>query len=237
MLARACWLSQRLRIPRPKLQRQRRMRTRPALTPSRVPLLTLVVPQSSSRTTVAARPQVAPSPISFPSSVTAGDVVVVAIAVYSGSVGSVGDTLGSTFTLLAEVSGSPIDVWIYDATLSSSGLDSIFVSFFGATQGGVYIYEVSGVTTVGEVYEVGGGDCYYYPPPCSPEPSTESASFQSGAFLVSLVAGTDYTHTSVVSTTAGTGFTLSPRSSGGTDGVTPNTPQAVCPRRQTFLLP
>ena len=56
-----------------------------------------------------------PSPISFPSPVTAGDVVVVAIAVYSGSVGSVGDTFGSTFTLVAEGSDSPIDVYIYYA--------------------------------------------------------------------------------------------------------------------------
>ena len=109
-----------------------------------------------------------PSPISFPSPVTAGDVVVVAIAVYSGSVGSVGDSFGSTFTLVAEASSSPIDVYIYDATLSSSGSDSIFVTFFGATQGGVYIYEVSGVTTVGAVFKVGGGDCYPFP---SSEPS------------------------------------------------------------------
>jgi hypothetical protein len=159
-----------------------------------------------------------PSPISFPSSVAAGDVVVVAIAVYSGAVGSIGDTLGSTFTLVAEASDSPIDLFFYHATLSSSGSDAIFVTFAGATQGGVYIYEVSGVTTVGAVFKVGGGDCYYYPPSCSQNPQTESASFQSGAFLVSLVAGTDYTHTSVVSTTPGAGFTLSPGSSGGTNG-------------------
>src|SRR5208283_2210904 len=155
-----------------------------------------------------------PSAISFPSSVTAGDVVVVAIAVYSGAVGSVGDTFGSTFTLVAEASDSPIDVFFYYATLSSSGSDAIFVTFTGATQGGVYIYEVSGVTTVGAVFEAAGGDCFT--PPCSI--SSESASFQSGAFLVSMVAGTDYTRTSVVSTTPGAGFTLSPGSSGGTNG-------------------
>lgn len=161
-----------------------------------------------------------PSPISFPSSVAAGDVVVVAIAVYSGAVGSVADTFGSTFTLVAEASASPIDLFFYYATLSSSGSDAIFVTFAGATQGGVYIYEVSGVTTVGAVFEAGGGFCY--PLPYSPSPpcpaSTESASFQSGAFLVSLVAGTDYTLQSVVNTTAGTGFTLSPGSGGGMHG-------------------
>ncbi len=141
-------------------------------------------------------------------------MVVVAIAVYSGTVGSVGDTFGSTFTLVAEGSDSPIDVFFYHATLSSSGSDSIFVTFAGATQGGVYIYEVSGVTTVGAVYKAAGGDCYS--PPCPA--STESASFQSGAFLVSLVAGTDYTRQSVISTTAGANFALSPGSSGGMDG-------------------
>jgi hypothetical protein len=152
-----------------------------------------------------------PSAISFPSSVTAGDVVVVTIAVYSGSVTSVGDILGSTFTLVAEGTISPMAVYIYDATLSSSGSDSVFVFFAGAIQGGVYAYEVSGVTTVGGVYEVAGGDCYY--PPCSISTSSSSASFQSGAFLVSMVG-----LPSLVNTTAGTGFTLSPGSSGGTFG-------------------
>ena len=60
-----------------------------------------------------------PSPISFTSPVAAGDVAVVAVAVYSGSVGSVGDTLGSSFTLVAEASDSPIDLYFYYATLSS----------------------------------------------------------------------------------------------------------------------
>ncbi len=60
---------------------------------------TLVQQNNGGCTTVSC----SPSPISFPSSVTAGDVIVVMIAVEgSGPVSSVSDTLGSTFTLVAE---------------------------------------------------------------------------------------------------------------------------------------
>ena len=143
---------------------------------------TLIQQSNSGCTTV----YCSPSPISFPSSVTAGDVIVVMIAVVgSGLVTSVSDTLGSAFTIVAEGTVAPMNLYIYDATLSSSGSDSIFVSFAAATQGGVYVYEVSGVTTVGAVYTAGTDTCY--PPPCSISTSTDSASFQSGAFLVSMV--------------------------------------------------
>jgi len=134
-----------------------------------------------------------PSAISFPSSVTAGDVVVVMITVVggygSGSVDSVSDTLGTSFTLVVvgsiSTSYNSVNVYVYDATLSSSGSDSIFVSFAGVIEGGVYVYEVSGVTTAGAVYEGAGGECD--PPPCSISTYSTAASFQSGAFLVSMV--------------------------------------------------
>jgi len=154
-----------------------------------------------------------PSAISFPSSVTSGDVIVVAIASYGGTVISVSDTLLSSFSLAVSFSNypNPMKTYIYYATLSSSGTDSVSVSmYFDNIQAGVYIYEVSGVTATGATTETGSGSCTSSP--CTVATSS-SATFQSGSFLLGVV-GTP----STITTTAGSGFTLSSGSSGGTFG-------------------
>lgn len=150
---------------------------------------------------------------SFGSSVTSGDVVVVG-AVYFGTTGvsSVSDSLGSSFTQavsLADKTGLIIS-YIYYAPLSTSGTDSVTVSYnlSGAEACNspttttcaldVYIYEVSGVTTVGAA--TGSGNTAT----ASESIATSSVAFNSGAFLLGMMSTS-----SGYPITPGSGFTLS----------------------------
>jgi hypothetical protein len=149
--------------------------------------------------------------VSFTSSVASGDVVLV--GVFSGSsisitVGSVSDSLSSSFTQAVTssnlIGGEFLYVYIYYATLSSSGSDQITVTFSSpptqySTVFYVFIYEVSGVTTTGATTGTGAGD---YGAPVS----TTSTAFQSGAFLLGII-GNNIMSTGV---TPGSGFTLTP---------------------------
>jgi hypothetical protein len=97
---------------------------------------------------------------------------------------------------------------IYTATLSSSGGDTVTVTFnlpppvgveYAGSEDAVYVYEVAGVTTTGAATATGGvgsGD--------SVSTST-MVSFQPGAFLLGMIA------TCNCSATPGTGFTFSPQ--------------------------
>lgn len=140
-----------------------------------------------------------PVVVSFPSSVAGGNVIVVGVVIQVGTVNSVSDSKDSTFTQAATRGGS---VYIYVATLSSSGSDTVTVTFSGAVppEEVVYIYEVSGVTTTGAGTGTGSGD--------GTSMSTSAVTFLSGAFLLGIIG------TGCASATAGAGFTLSPAPAG-----------------------
>jgi len=145
--------------------------------------------------------------VSFANTVASGDVIVVGIVVADASIplSSITDSLGSSFTQAVQSNNtSPPVVYIYYATLSSSGPDVITTTFSAAAPAqGVYIYEVSGVTTVGAANATGSG--------VGTSISTSSAlTFQTGAFLLGIIGENNFVGTA----TAGTGFTLSANSSG-----------------------
>jgi hypothetical protein len=145
--------------------------------------------------------------VAFTNYVSSGDVIVVGTVVADASftVASVTDTLGSSFAQgIASTNTSPPIVYIYYATLSSSGSDIVTVSFSAVAPAQcVYLYEISSVTTVGVATATGSGT--------GTSISTSSqASFQTGAFLLGVI-GTNSMHGSA---TAGSGFILSPDNSG-----------------------
>ena len=140
--------------------------------------------------------------VSFPSNVASGDVIVVGVVVADASfaLSSLTDSLGSSFTqAVTSTNAPPPLVYIYYATLSSSGADVVTATFSAAAPAeSVYIYEVSGVTTVGLATATGSGT--------GTSISTSSpVFFQTGAFLLGII-GTNGFRGNV---TAGTGFTLS----------------------------
>ena len=145
--------------------------------------------------------------VSFPSNVVNGDVVVVGVVVAGASftVSSLTDSLSSSFTQ-AVVSNStpPPTVYIFYATLSSSGAEVVTATFSAAAPAqSIYIYEVSGVTTTGAATATGSG--------LGTSISTSSpVTFQTGAFLLGVIGTNSFGGTA----TAGTGFTLSADTSG-----------------------
>jgi len=149
---------------------------------------------------------------SFPSNVASGNVIVAAVA--SGdansnppaTVSSVSDSRGSSFTEAVHVTNTVnAHAYIYYATLSSSGLDTVTVTFTSdlSDYNGMaylFIYEVSGVKTTGVATATGIGWS-------SGSVSTSSSiSFESGAFLVAIMGGQTFSS----SWAAGSGFQFSP---------------------------
>jgi hypothetical protein len=153
--------------------------------------------------------------VAFASSVTSGDVVVVAIANYnsgSSTVSSVTDSLGSSFTLpgaFPECNGfANACVWIYYATLASSGADTVTVTVgASSTVDDVYIFEVSGITASGATAGFGASGAG-----TSASISTLSTAFTSEGFLVSIVK-TDFSDVY----TPGSGFGLAAFPAGSQD--------------------
>jgi len=136
--------------------------------------------------------------VSFLSDVASGNVIVVGVVIYGGTVNSVSDSKGSTLTQAVSATFGSSSVYIYVATLSSSGSDTVTVSFSPAgEEEDVYIYEVSGVTTTGAGTGTGSGTGTLM--------STSAVAFLSGAFLLGVMITP-----SPRSVTAGAGFTLSP---------------------------
>jgi hypothetical protein len=147
------------------------------------------------------------------SSVTSGDVLVLGVA-WLGSVTSITDTRGSSFSLAVSKTGSdissfPSNVAIYIATLTSSGPETVTAKFSTGEESpftglvysaydDVFVYEVAGVTTAGAATGTGGLGS-------GTTAQTSSVSFPAGAFLLGLLSnGCNCT------VTAGAGFTLSP---------------------------
>ena len=130
---------------------------------------------------------------------TSGDVVVVTMLV-DPSLTSIADSLSSSFTPALSpflCDGGSTICYIYSATLSSSGADTITITIPGThILIEAYAYEVSGVATPPIVTAVNTGS--------SASVSTASTSFQSGAFLLGTFVGFG-------TFTATSPFTLSPR--------------------------
>ena len=154
-----------------------------------------------------------PISVSFPSSVSSGDVVLVAIfLVGSGAaVSSVADSLTSTYSsavALTPVPGTAYYLYIFTATLSSSGSDTVTVTANTyPVSDSVWVYEVGGVTTSGALTASGSDtSCNTSCDTGATSPSTSSSvSFSADPFLLGLVG--EY---SVATPTAGSGFSLSP---------------------------
>jgi hypothetical protein len=149
---------------------------------------------------------------SFPSNVASGNLVAVGVASGDANVNpqatveSVSDTRGSSFIQAVFVTNAVNEyAYIYYATLSSSGPDTVTVTFTSdlSDDNGMaylFIYEVSGVTTIGVATATGIGWS-------SGSVSTSSSiSFGNGAFILAIMAGQIFSS----SWTAGSGFQFSP---------------------------
>ena len=145
--------------------------------------------------------------VSLTSNVARGDVILVGVVVADASFGltSLTDSLGSSFTRAVESTNVPPPiVYIYYATLSTSGAEIVTATFSAAAPAqSLYIYEVSGVTTKGLAAATGSGTG------TSVSTST-SVPFQAGAFLLAIIGTNGFGGTA----TAGAGFTLSTDNSG-----------------------
>ena len=152
--------------------------------------------------------------VSFGSSVTSGDVIVVGVYGNPYTVSSVSDSLSSSFTRVATTDDCCVNgfdwVYIYSATLAASGTDTVTVTFAGSSGSAdqnAYIYEVSGVTTAGTAANwddgVGVGPIY-----------VASVNFQTGAFLVAMAGASCFQGVGVPSFSQGAGFSLSSDNSG-----------------------
>jgi hypothetical protein len=150
--------------------------------------------------------------VPFSSNVAMGDVIVVGLAFeqFGAVIPPLTDSLGSTFTQAVMATVSPGHVAaIYTATLSSSGADTVTVTFSNSHGGGqfsttyqVYIYEVAGVTTTGAHTATGSGLTG------GSFSTSSTVSFPVGAFLLGVIYYS--TPEPGGTTTAGAGFTLSP---------------------------
>ena len=145
--------------------------------------------------------------VSFTSNVSSGDVIVVGVVVAGASftVSSVTDSLSSLFTqAVTSTNAPPPTVYIFYATLTSSGADVVTATFSAASPAqSIYIYEVSGVKTAGVATATGSG--------FGRSISTSSPlTFQTGAFLLGIIGTNSFGENA----TAGTGFILSPENSG-----------------------
>jgi len=152
--------------------------------------------------------------VNLGSPVFSGDVLVVAVALYQGHTPygtfNVTDSLGTSYTEVTSACNSALTFVCagiaYGTATSNASGDAITVSF-GATpvQADVFVYDVSGVMTIGAATGTGQGD---FPPI-----STSPTAFSGEAFLVSV--------TNMLGTgnfTAGTGFTVSSQNSGDQAG-------------------
>ncbi len=150
--------------------------------------------------------------VSFSSNVASGNVIVVGIEGFLITVTGVSDSLSSSLTQAVTSTDGNDHVYIYYATLSSSGADTITVTFDQASSvENAYVYEVSGVTTVGAAtnHDAGSG---------SSAISAGSVDFQSGAFLLGMIGTENNCSDSPcprgMTVSSGAGFALSTENSG-----------------------
>jgi len=145
--------------------------------------------------------------VSFASSVSAGDEIVVGVVVGEASfaLSSLTDSLGSSFIqAVTSVNTPPPIVYIYYAPLTRGGEEVVTATFTAAAPAqSIYIYELSGVKSTGIATGAGSGSG-------SSISTLSSISFPAGAFLLAVI-GTNSLGGNV---TAGTGFTVSSNNSG-----------------------
>lgn len=150
--------------------------------------------------------------VSFPSPVATGNVIVVGVGGMTQGlvITAVSDSLLSPYNLAVTTStySGLVSVYVYDATLSTSGTDAVTVTFnYGSGYiADVYIYEISGVTTAGAVTASGsssGNSAFVIA-----TATLMSVPFQTGAFLLGMIE----VNSNPLPVTAGQGFTLSPDS-------------------------
>jgi len=145
--------------------------------------------------------------VSFSSNVASGDVIVIGVVIADASftLSSLTDSLSSSFTqAVTSTNVPPPAVYIFYATLTSSGADIVTAAFSAAAPAeSIYIYEVSGVKTTRVANATGSG--------VGTSISTSlPVTFQAGAFLLGIIATNSFEGTA----TAGTGFTPSADNSG-----------------------
>ena len=140
--------------------------------------------------------------VSFTSNVASGDVIVAGVVVAGASftLSSLSDSLSSSFTqAVTSTNAPPPTIYIFYATLSSSGADVITATFSAAAPAeSIYIYEVSGVRTTAVANATGSGVG-------TSISTSEPISFQTGAFLLGIIGTNSFGGTA----TAGAGFNLS----------------------------
>jgi len=143
--------------------------------------------------------------VPFLSSVVSGNVVVVGVNAAAGvTVSTLSDSLLSSFTQAVTSLGSTGNTaYIFYATLSSGGADTVTATFSGDVSNNIYVYEVSGVTTAGAATAMGTDTSASFS-------TSFMVSFPTGAFLFGMLGTNNAGNTA----TAGTGFTLSPDNSG-----------------------
>jgi len=168
------------------------------------------------------------APLAFGSNVATGDVVVVAIITSGGSVTSVTDTLGSTYTNDVDINPGTnpnhFNVYVYSAPLTSSGADSVTV-VVSAGNLLMNIFEIAGITTTGLSTGSASGS--------GTAVATSSAPFTSPyGFLVSM--GT--TGISAETVTPGTGFTVAPTVGGNSEIFSEYSASGVSGSSTTFPL-
>ncbi len=138
--------------------------------------------------------------VTFPSSLTLGDVIVVGVSSVLGSLSSISDSLSSSFTqaVSATEAGSLQYTYIYYSQVFTSASDTVTVAFSGSgVDADVYVFELSGVTTTG-LGTANGVDSFG----SSSVSTSSSLSFQPGAFLLAVINPEGAT------ITPGSGFTL-----------------------------
>jgi hypothetical protein len=137
-----------------------------------------------------------------------GDVIVVVgvgsakggLNGYSFSAGAT-DSISSSYSQVTSSNNNGIYTYVWDATLSKSGSDTVSVSGYPANWLELFAFEISGVTTTQAQSGSATGACFN---PCSV--STSAVNYQPGAFFLAGVA--DNAPANTVSWTAGTGFAL-----------------------------
>ena len=175
------------------------------LEPLPVHAASTLIQQNSSGCRCTSNPAVVT--VTLLSDVTSGDVIIVGLAFqqFGAVTPPLTDTRGSAFTLAVTKTDKQGDVAaIYTATLSSSGAETVTVTFTNTRSPdfniyAVYVYEVAGVTTKGPLKGTGRSSTGSFH-------TSKAVSFSAGSFLLGVI----YYSNTGSKCKAGTGFTLSP---------------------------
>lgn len=160
------------------------------------------IPQQTAAGTTGPSVPTVTFPISFGSSVAAGEVIVVAIIATDLTLDSVTDTQGLTYTATPPSCFDPVYCAYIDYAASTGGTDTITAKLTGSGTYAldVYVYDVSGVTVSGAGTAMGSAVG------TANAATSTSLTFQSGAFLLGVV----WTDNSATIAPGAAGFSASP---------------------------